>query len=185
MHPYEMQQVIRSRHKDEVLVLKKGSLYHAIGRLERAGLITALETSRNGRRPERTTYEITHAGQQEMFRWLQELIATPVRETSQFMASLSFMVHLSPAAALAELEKRRRALHSEIESHEASMAKAVKFAVYRINLLETEYLLAIRKAELDWVTNLVMQLRTGEFRWDIESILQEVRKNRQAREVRA
>ena len=36
MHPYEMQRLIRERHKDDVLDLKRGSLYHAIDRLEKA-----------------------------------------------------------------------------------------------------------------------------------------------------
>ena len=37
MHPYQMQQLLRLRHKDEILALKRGSLYHAIARLQRAG----------------------------------------------------------------------------------------------------------------------------------------------------
>ena len=42
MHPYEIQRVLKERKKDEVLALKKGSLYHAIGRLLKAGLIDEL-----------------------------------------------------------------------------------------------------------------------------------------------
>jgi DNA-binding PadR family transcriptional regulator len=33
MHPYEIQRVLRTRRKDDVLVLKRGSLYEAIARL--------------------------------------------------------------------------------------------------------------------------------------------------------
>ena len=44
MHPYQMQRLLRHRHKDEILALKRGSLYHAIGRLARGGLITAKST---------------------------------------------------------------------------------------------------------------------------------------------
>ena len=51
MHPYQMQSLLRLRHKDEILALKRGSLYHAIGRLVRDELITAKSTSRNGRPP--------------------------------------------------------------------------------------------------------------------------------------
>ena len=54
MHPYQMQRLLRLRHKDEILVLKRGSLYHAIGRLMRAGLIAVKTTGREGKRPERT-----------------------------------------------------------------------------------------------------------------------------------
>src|SRR5690242_2922629 len=58
MHPYEMQRLIREWHKDEFLDLKRGSLYHAIERLRRAGLIDVVETTREGRRPERTVYRL-------------------------------------------------------------------------------------------------------------------------------
>src|SRR5690242_14900046 len=56
MHPYEMQRLIRERHKDEFLDLKRGSLYHAMERLQAAGLVEPMETFREGRRPERTVY---------------------------------------------------------------------------------------------------------------------------------
>jgi DNA-binding PadR family transcriptional regulator len=51
MHPYQMQRLLRDRHKDEILALKRGSLYHAIARVLRAGLIEIESTSREGRRP--------------------------------------------------------------------------------------------------------------------------------------
>ena len=44
MHPYQMQSLLRLRHKDEILALKRGSLYHAIGRLVRDELIAAKST---------------------------------------------------------------------------------------------------------------------------------------------
>ena len=49
MHPYEIQRLLRERHKDELLVLKRGSLYHAINRLLLAGLIETVSTGRRGR----------------------------------------------------------------------------------------------------------------------------------------
>ena len=51
MHPYELQRLIRQRKKDEFLDLERGSLYHSIERLHRAGLIAPVETTREGRRP--------------------------------------------------------------------------------------------------------------------------------------
>src|SRR5271170_3620348 len=77
MHPYQMQKLLRERHKDELLVLKRGSLYHAIHRLERAALIAAVLTGRQGKRPERTTYRITASGRKELLRWLQQMIGVP------------------------------------------------------------------------------------------------------------
>src|SRR6516225_8622595 len=106
MHPYEMQRLIRQRKKDQFLDLKRGSLYHAIGRLQRAGLIEPVATTREGRRPERTTYRLTEDGADEVLAWLRELLANPARDSSQFFAALSFIAHLTPADALEQLEVR-------------------------------------------------------------------------------
>ena len=54
MHPYEMQRLMQWRGKDQVVRVQRGSLYPAVERLMRAGLIEPLETEREGRRPERT-----------------------------------------------------------------------------------------------------------------------------------
>src|SRR5574340_1223680 len=99
MHPYELRRLVHERHTDDLLVLKRGSLYHAINRLRRHGLLEPVATTREGRRPARTTYRLTAEGEQELFRRLRHLIAVPQRETPVFMASVSFLVHLSPAEA--------------------------------------------------------------------------------------
>lgn len=172
MHPYLMQRLLRDRHKDEVLVLKRGSLYHAIGRLERAKLITAVTTGREGRRPERTTYCITPAGEQALLDTLRRILATPRREPSQFMAAISFLVHLTPAEALPHLTERCQRLEQEI-AHREMLLKPVAEKIPRIHLVESEYLLAMLKTELEWTRSLAEELLTGKLNWDIESILKE------------
>ncbi len=158
MHPYQMQSLLRLRHKDEILALKRGSLYHAIGRLVRDELIAAKSTTRNGRRPERTTYAITAAGRKEFTRVLRQIIAVPRRESSEFMAAMSFLVHLTPAEALPRLDERAQHLENEIALRSAGVA-AASARVLRINLVESEYLIAMLKAELAWVRNLISKSR--------------------------
>lgn len=172
MHPYLMQRLLRDRHKDEVLVLKRGSLYHAIGRLERTKLIAAVTTGREGRRPERTTYRITSAGEEALLDTLRRILATPRREPSQFMAAMSFLVHLTPAEALPHLNERCQRLEQEI-AHRRAALKAVSEKIPRIHLVESDYLLAMLKTELEWTRNLAEELRTGKLNWDIENILKE------------
>src|SRR6476660_9161950 len=92
MHPYEIQRLLRERHKDELLVLKRGSLYHAINRLLLAGLIETVSTGRAGRRPERTTYRITDEGERHLLQWLRQMVAVPRREASDFMTAVSFLI---------------------------------------------------------------------------------------------
>src|SRR5918997_1158225 len=57
MHPYEMVTLMRERGKHESVRLRYSSLYSVVGALEREGLIVPRETTREGRRPERTVYE--------------------------------------------------------------------------------------------------------------------------------
>ena len=174
MHPYQMQKLLRDRHKDELLVLKRGSLYHAIHRLERGELIEAVRTARQGKRPEHTTYSITPAGKKELVRWLQQMISTPKAEASDLMAALSFLPFLTVADSIKRLEERSRALESEIAGMTARM-KAVSSWVGRINLIESEYLRAMRKAELEWVRSLVQELHAGKLAWDLQQLLEEAR----------
>ena len=180
MHPYEIQRLLRERHRLDML--KRGSLYHAIGRLERSKLIEAGATARNGRRPERTTYRITAEGRREVMRWLRGLIAVPQPETSEFMAGTSFLVHLTPEDATAQLERRAALLKEDIDVVSKQLPAAIARAG-RINLLEVEYALAMRRAELKWVRDVLREIRSGRLIWDLHAILKALKaKQRGAKE---
>ncbi|MGC4045741.1 MAG: helix-turn-helix transcriptional regulator [Armatimonas sp.] len=170
MHPYEMQRLLKVRHKDDVLVLKKGSLYHAIHRLTKARFIEEIETARVGRRPERTTYSITDAGRAQHKRWLEELISTPRREPNSFMASVSFLVYLEPDDAATQLEARVERLTIEVTSLESAL-REVTPNLLRIHTVESEYLLALYRAELTWVSDLLADIRSERLTWNLEQIL--------------
>jgi DNA-binding PadR family transcriptional regulator len=174
MHPYQMQKLLRTRHKDELLVLKRGSLYHAINRLERAQLIEVVQTTREGKRPERTTYSITPSGKKELIRWLQRMIDTPRTESSDLMAALSFLPFLTVDDALKRLDERSRKLEAGIANITATM-NSVSSWVPRIHLIENEYQRAMRQAELDWIGGLQKELHSGKLTWDLTKILKETR----------
>jgi len=72
MHPYEISTTLRSRGKQNSIKLNYGSLYSVVEALQKHGLICSRETTRTGRRPERTVYEITPAGITEFEEWLAE-----------------------------------------------------------------------------------------------------------------
>src|ERR1700730_9700563 len=66
MHPYEMKLKMKERAHAEVSRLKGGWIYDTVVRLEDGGFIKSQETSREGRRPERTVYGITEMGRGDM-----------------------------------------------------------------------------------------------------------------------
>src|SRR3974390_12155 len=122
MHPYEGAQTLRHRAKQESVRLNYGSLYAVVESLEKKGFIKAAGTLREGKRPERTVYEITDAGAREMTDWMTELIGVPRKEYPAFMAGLSFVASLPPDDALAALRGRADALKVRL----ASMRGALK-----------------------------------------------------------
>jgi DNA-binding PadR family transcriptional regulator len=165
MHPYELQRLIRQRHKDAFLDLKRGSLYHAIERLQRAGLIEVVETNREGRRPERTIYRLTETGEREVLDWLRELLAEPVCEPSQFVAALSFLPHLGTDEAIDQLEMRSHRLELAIVGINAILDRMIP-QIGRAVLVEVEYVRALRQAERDWVRSVIDDIRAGRLTWD-------------------
>ena len=85
MHPYEMYQLSLQRRDHRLVKIRPGTLYHAVRRLGESGLVAALGTEREGNRPERTTYEITDAGRDQLRptsprcwpRWLTSTRSSP------------------------------------------------------------------------------------------------------------
>ena len=161
MHPYEMVSTMRERGKHESIKLRYSSLYTVVESLERKGLISPLETLREGRRPERTVYALTEAGRVECLSWLRELLREPVKEYTQFAAGLSFLPALPPAEAAALLEERARLLEEEVGRMRSRMEAVMESGVARLFLVESEHELVLRDAELEWVRRLVHEIEDG------------------------
>jgi DNA-binding PadR family transcriptional regulator len=169
MHPYEMQRHLHHRHTDELLALKRGSLYHAISQLQRDGFIEPVETSREGRWPERTVYRLTADGQDELMDWLRDLLSTPVREPSEFVAALAHILHLDPADALEQLQMRVVNLEASIAAWQA-VERGVGERIGRGSILELEYARTLAQAELAWVGSVIDDLRAGKLNWNQDRI---------------
>ena len=161
MHPYEVAQTLRSRAKHESVRLNYGSLYAVVDSLEHRGLIRAGETVREGRRPERTVYEITDAGARELTDWLTELIAAPTKEYPHFMAGLSFLPPSTPDDALDALRQRAVALEIRLTQLRAAQRAAADAGLPRLFELEGEYEERLMEAELDFVAGLIKEIDNG------------------------
>lgn len=162
MHPYEMASVLRERGKDRDMKIKWGSLYTVVGNLEKHGLIAATESVRQGGRPERTVYRITPAGRAELTDWVRELLATAEHEQPRFAAALSVLSVLPPDEVTTLLRDRLAALRAAIATDRAELAEVGR-EIPRLFLIETEYELALRQAEADWIASVVDELAEGTF----------------------
>jgi DNA-binding PadR family transcriptional regulator len=161
MHPYEVAQTLRQRAKQESVRLNYGSLYAVVESLEKKGFIKATGTVREGKRPERTVYEITDDGSREMDDWMTELISVPAKEYPAFMAGLSFIASLPPDEALGALGARKDALTVKLAGMRGAMKAAHDAGLPRLFELETEYEEGQLRAELKFVGGLVDEMTSG------------------------
>jgi DNA-binding PadR family transcriptional regulator len=175
MHPYEMAATLKERHKEESIKLRYGSLYTVIDALVKRGDVVARATSREGNRPERTVYELTPSGLDELRDWMRDLLRHPAKEFTQFEAGLSLLPVLLPEEAVSLL--RDRALHLsgkvwQMEGQLAELAQHEIGAMTRQDLpgplarqkfpplfvVESEFRLAMVRAELAFVNELVRRI---------------------------
>lgn len=163
-HPYEIQRTIRTRHQVHAEG-KTRALYHAVDRLTRDGLIEPLETSREGRRPERTVYQITPAGRDELQSWVIDLLLAPVERPDLFAVATGFVAYLEPQMAQRTLEERARDLDVTAAAVEGVRKALLGMGLPRSVLLGSEHQLVVLKAEADWLRSLVRDLGEGALAW--------------------
>jgi DNA-binding PadR family transcriptional regulator len=163
MHPYEISTTLRSRGKEQSIKLNYGSLYAVVESLRKHGLIVARETTREGRRPERTVYEITPAGQDEFEDWLADLLSTPVRDFTSLEAGLSLMPGLPPDEVARLLGQRADRLRIELREMDAMFAQTADMGLPELVLVESRYRQRMLTAELEFVASLVQAIRDESF----------------------
>lgn len=161
MHPYEVAQTLRARAKQESVRLNYGSLYAVVESLEKRGFVKAAGTLRQGKRPERTVYEITDEGAREMDEWMTELVSVPAKEYPAFMTALSFLPSLPPDEALAALRSRAFALKLKLVQMRGAMKAAKQAGLPRLLELEAEYEEQQVAAELKFVNALIEDMSAG------------------------
>jgi DNA-binding PadR family transcriptional regulator len=159
MHPYEMATTLRERHKESSIKLNYGSLYTVIEQLLRGKFITVREVLKEGRRPEKTVYELTAEGETELIDWMRELVSSPVKEFPQFEAALSLLPVLPPEEVVDLLEIRIGLLKKTIEDFAEEERMCREMNLPRLFSLEREYCKAITLAEYKFSKDLIADIK--------------------------
>jgi DNA-binding PadR family transcriptional regulator len=160
MYPYEMAQFLRERGKDKNFPINWGSLYTVVANLAKYGFIEEAGTVREGRQPERTTYQITSRGLAELRDWMAELLSVPEDERSGFVAALSEAGILPPDEVIELLTARLTTLDKANAAQRDDLKVWVE-RLPRILLIEAEYQLAMRVAQSQWLRGLLTELVEG------------------------
>ncbi len=168
LHPYEMQRLLHSRRK-EYAEGKTRALYRAIEELEALGWAEPVETTREGRRPERTVYQITAEGREALEDWLSDLLERPVAEYPTFTAAVGLILYLPQDRALTALQTRVVELRARLAANEETTTAVLEeLHLPRVVLLEHEHERALGEAEMRWVLSLIDDIRAGRLRWNDE-----------------
>ncbi|MEV4159173.1 PadR family transcriptional regulator [Nonomuraea dietziae] len=167
-HPYELHRFIVDTHKDYVTGLPR-SLYHAVERLAKEELIVPVETTRGGRRPERTVYEITEEGRDELTTRLRRLLEQPETDRRSFVAALSLIGCLPSPEAKKALRTRAATLEGAVAGLASHRRALVESGLPEVLMLELECTQALQEAELAWVRGLIDRIGEGGIDWPLST----------------
>jgi len=164
MHPYEMIRLMRFRRDDRLVAITNGTMYHTVGRLEKAQLLAEVGVDREGNRPERTTYAVTDAGRQAVTEWVRRELPR-VDHPAEFRIALAEAHNLDRGEVIPLLrthrEARAAAQARNAAGHQAAVAKGVPTQY----LLELEREGSLQAADLEWLDHLIRRLEGEEFPW--------------------
>lgn len=163
-HPYELHRFIIDTHKDYVTGLPR-SLYHAVERLAKDDLIVPAKTDREGRRPERTVFEITDEGRQELATRLRRMLEEPDSDRRSMVAAISLVGVLPVREAQRALRTRTAAIEGLISGIDAHRRAMTDNGLPELLMLELECEQALYAAELDWVRSVLDRLDSGRLDW--------------------
>jgi DNA-binding PadR family transcriptional regulator len=159
MHPYEMATTMRERGKEKSIRLNYGSLYTIIEQLLREKFIAVREILKAGKRPEKTIYNLTPAGETELLDWMRELVSSPVKEYLQFEAALSLLPVLPPEEVVDLLQIRIGLLQKTIQGFDEEDRLCREMGLPRLFSLEREYYKAVTLAEYKFSKDLMADIR--------------------------
>src|SRR6478609_4823908 len=164
MHPYEMIRLMHFRRDDRLVTITNGTVYHTVGRLERAGLLAEVGVDRDGNRPERTTYTQTDAGAAAVLEWVRRELPR-VDRPAEFRVALAEVHGLDRDEAIELLHVRRDALAASLGSLEDGQGHALAKGVPAQYLIEIDRELALLRAELVWMDAVLPRIADPDFAW--------------------
>lgn len=139
-----------------------GSLYPALRRLDKKGLIEATKAQDRGDQRRRKGYRITGAGRDEFGRMLADV--PEVDESDRgFQLRLAFFGYLAPQARIRVLEDRRMALNSRLKGDRTSFlgARRVDSGTDRYRLALMERRVHSTEADIAWLDELIAGERSA------------------------
>jgi DNA-binding PadR family transcriptional regulator len=163
VHGYVVRRELVTWRASEWASVKPGSIYNALKTLSADGFLEVVGTDQVGARPERTTYKLTSAGEEEFRNLLREEWWTVRPVVDPVMAAISFLTYVSRDEAIQALEHRTTQIHGLVRHAEIGMAEHNGIDS-PFHVREMMKLMNARQlAEVAWSEQFVARLRAGEY----------------------
>lgn len=164
LYGYEIKQIIEE-HMSDWTSIAFGSIYFALDKLAEEKFVEKVEVEQQGKRPSRSVYQITEAGKEEFMRLLRESWQQFERQYFSLDICLFFLNNLPLDEVKNYLRIRRSALQTalrKVQSHRKEQLALPE--VPRLAAAIFNHTLVHTQAELNWVTDLLQKLESGEDR---------------------
>lgn len=161
LYGYELKQIIEE-HMGDWTNIAFGSIYFALGKLAEEGFAEQIAVEQEGRRPSRSVYQITEAGQAEFLRLLREVWGEVERHYYAIDVGLAFMEALPNNEVKSYLKGRIAQLEGimqHISEHKAEQMAQPEVPTQAAAVFD--HSLAHFQAELDWTRDLLDQVEAG------------------------
>lgn len=163
LYGYEIKQIIEE-HMSDWTSIAFGSIYFALEKLAKEKFVSKVDIEQAGKRPSRSVFEITQTGREEFSRLLREVWQQVERQYFSIDVCLFFLNTLPLEEVKRYLEIRQAGLQATLEhicTHRDEQLSLPE--VPRLAAAIFDHTLAHTQAELDWISNLLNKLESGEY----------------------
>ena len=160
---YEVRRELESWHAEEWANIAYGSIYFALNKMAEEGLLAVREAEQVGKRPARTTYAMTEAGEAEFQRLLREYWWEVKPVVSPFRIAVAFMDQLSPEELIGALRHRTGIIEAGVAGLQAGLDSATfsdekpRHVAEIFRLLQSGF-----EAELRWMEQAIAKIERGD-----------------------
>jgi DNA-binding PadR family transcriptional regulator len=160
VHGYDVRRTLLARGATSWANIAPGSIYNALKTLVREGFLESVGTDRQGARPERTSFRLTEAGEQEFARLLRENLREARLPNHPLLAGLAYLPDLAPGELVPLLRERATDLRARARDNRTVLTgiRAGDRAIPP-HVAESYGLLAtLMESEAEWATELADRL---------------------------
>jgi DNA-binding PadR family transcriptional regulator len=162
-HGYSIRRELESWSAEDWANIAYGSIYFALNKLTEEGMVAVDETEQEGKRPARTTYVVTEAGEIEFQRLLRDFWWNYKSPIDPFMVAVAFMDQLPRDELVGALRHHTAAARLAVESLERQIAAPIENDYKPRHVAEMPRLMIARlESEVAWTEDVIAKIERGD-----------------------